>query len=401
MWSRKRLDIGLGDLAAGAALCLRPGAAEKAATRVEALGGDGAGDTLACLSVRSGFDLLLAALGLPAGAEVLMSAITVPGMVRVVEAHGLVPVPVDLDPSTAAADPRSLRRALSPASRLLLVAHLYGGRPPLDPLLAIAGERRLRLIEDCAQAYAGDGWCGDRRADASLFSFGPIKTATALGGALATVRDPALLAAMRRGQSDQRRQGRGAFLGRVVKYAALWALSGRTAYGALFRLLEALGRDPDRSINRLAKSFPGADFLDRIRRRPSLPLLALLERRLRRYGTGRPDRRAAAAGVLLDLLRPAVACPGAAAPEHTFWVFPVRSEQPPRTLSALRQAGFDATQGDSLVVVEPPPGRPDLEPVAARRMLAETVYVPCYPEMPLAALLRLAEVLLADAAQGG
>ncbi|HEY8798251.1 MAG TPA: DegT/DnrJ/EryC1/StrS family aminotransferase, partial [Candidatus Dormibacteraeota bacterium] len=55
------------------------------------------GNGIACRSVRSGFHLLLDALDLAAGDEVLVSAITHPDMVRVIEAHGLVAVPVDLD----------------------------------------------------------------------------------------------------------------------------------------------------------------------------------------------------------------------------------------------------------------------------------------------------------------
>ncbi|HCK72012.1 MAG TPA: aminotransferase DegT, partial [Planctomycetaceae bacterium] len=51
-----------------------------------------------CLSVRTGFDLLFQALNLPAGSEVLVSALTIDGMLRVIEEHDLVAVPVDLDP---------------------------------------------------------------------------------------------------------------------------------------------------------------------------------------------------------------------------------------------------------------------------------------------------------------
>ncbi len=58
------------------------------------------GDGVSCLSVRSGFDLLLEALALPHGSEVLVSAIMHPGMVRDIVARGLIAVPVDLDPGT-------------------------------------------------------------------------------------------------------------------------------------------------------------------------------------------------------------------------------------------------------------------------------------------------------------
>ena len=56
--------------------------------------GPHAGGALACLSVRSGFDLLLAALDLPPKSEVLITALTIPDMVRIIKDHDLVPVPL-------------------------------------------------------------------------------------------------------------------------------------------------------------------------------------------------------------------------------------------------------------------------------------------------------------------
>ena len=56
-----------------------------------------------CLSVRSGWDLLLHVLAWPAGSEVIVSAITHPDMIRILRAHGLVPVPVDVDLDTLGA----------------------------------------------------------------------------------------------------------------------------------------------------------------------------------------------------------------------------------------------------------------------------------------------------------
>ena len=106
---------------------------------------------LACLSVRSGFDLLLGALKLPRGSEVLVSAITIPDMIRIIEHHGLLPVPVDLDPQQVAPGIENWRRALTPATRAILVAHLFGGRVAMEPILDLAAQKKLLVIEDCAK----------------------------------------------------------------------------------------------------------------------------------------------------------------------------------------------------------------------------------------------------------
>ena len=129
------------------------------------------------------FDLLLQALDLPTGAEVLFSAITVPDMVRVALAHGLVPVPVDVCGSDFHLDLKSLRRAITEKSKLLVVAHLFGARPDMMAAYETAHAKDLFVVEDCAQAWGGPDWRGRGRADATLFSFGVIKTATAFGGA--------------------------------------------------------------------------------------------------------------------------------------------------------------------------------------------------------------------------
>ncbi len=57
-------------------------------------------------------------------------AITHPDMVAIVAAHGLVPVPVDIDTATMAPTLASLHRAISPQARALVVAHLLGGGSP-------------------------------------------------------------------------------------------------------------------------------------------------------------------------------------------------------------------------------------------------------------------------------
>ena len=96
MWPRVQLKVGWGDLAFGLWSSLRTPDRDTVAQRVEARWSP-EGEALTCFSVRSGFDLALQALALPPGSEVLFSALNIKGMIRIVEKHGLVPVPVDLD----------------------------------------------------------------------------------------------------------------------------------------------------------------------------------------------------------------------------------------------------------------------------------------------------------------
>ena len=148
MWIRVRLDIGWIDLMAAIAFCVQPRHRSAAIQQAEQAWSR-RDDFLVTLSVRSAFDLTLRVLKLPPRSEIIFSALTVPDMVRIARFHGLIPVPADVDQQGKIC-PDLLRRCLTPRSRMIIVAHLFGGQTPLDEVLKIApgtstiGRRRLR-----------------------------------------------------------------------------------------------------------------------------------------------------------------------------------------------------------------------------------------------------------------
>src|SRR5215211_8161039 len=99
MWPRKQLDIGWSDLAFGVFQVVL---ARSRPTGRAIVGEDWLPpqEAILSLSVRSGLDLLLTALELPAGSEMIVSAVTIQDMVRIIEHHRLVPVPVDVNGQT-------------------------------------------------------------------------------------------------------------------------------------------------------------------------------------------------------------------------------------------------------------------------------------------------------------
>ncbi|MBU4270509.1 MAG: DegT/DnrJ/EryC1/StrS family aminotransferase [Planctomycetes bacterium] len=394
MWSRKRLDIGWKDLLAGVFHVCFPPVPASVCRRVEALW-PAAEQTLACLSVRSGLDLLLGALVLPRGSEVLVSAITIPDVIRIVEHHGLVPAPVDLAPEATAPSIDQWRRAINPATKAILVAHLFGGRVDMEPILDLAQRHGLLVFEDCAQAFAGTTYQGHPRADASMFSFGVIKSSTALGGAVLRVRDESVLERMRQRQTTYPLQSRWRYLQRLIKYAGMKLLACRPICGAFAHACRAIGFDYDRWVNRAARGFPGDALLTQIRRQPSAPLLAVLERRLRNYNVRRWQRHTEKGRTLANLLKKSVSCPGADTVPHTYWVFPVVVDAPKCLMEHLVRAGFDATQGQSLCVVPPPGDRPSSRAVVAEQLLANIIFLPFYPELTATESKRIAEIVLA------
>lgn len=393
MIPRNRIDIGWSDLAFALRCCIFPGDRQAAQARVERNWSDGA-HTLASLSVRSGFDALLSVLALPRGSEILVSAITIRDMTCIIEAHGLRAVPVDLDVETLSVRLESLTRAITPRSKAILVAHLFGSRMELQPVVELARRHHLLVLEDCAQCYAADGYRGHPGSDAALFSFGPIKTATALGGALLRFRDAALCRSVRDAQARQPVQSLGSFLGRVCKYLAIHLVSYRLPYSLFAALCRLARTNHDAIISKAVRGFPGAVFLDQIRRQPCFALLTLLQRRLAQRARTRAqvERRVAAATIATGSM-PMVWRPGSRAGIHSHWVFPILSADPDQLVAHLWRHGFDGTRGASSLYVVQPLTAEDPGAIEARRAMERIAYLPICPGMSNADLRRMAEAV--------
>lgn len=391
LYARHRLDIRPIHIGAALAAMSAPNH-ELASAEVERIWSHEV-NALACYSVRSGFHLLLSALALPRGAEVLFSAVTHPDMPRIAEHHGLVPVPVDLDAATLAPRPDALRRCLSPRTKMLVVAHLFGGRVDLTELASFCRSEGLLLVEDCAQSFQGLADTGDPRADVSMFSFGILKTATALGGAVLTVRDQALRGRMRAIHWDWPVQKRMAHVKRIAQTVALMALTRPFVYALVARFCAAREVDFDRLVNSAARGFPAGStsgLVSRIEQRPSAPLLKLLSYRLRKFDHGRLLARAASGEQLAALLPPGLHVGGFAL-DHTHWLFPIVSDRPEELIQQARAAGFDAARSASGVKAIPArSGRPELQPRCALDVMSRLVFLPAYPELPHGSLLALA-----------
>ncbi len=321
-----------------------------------------------------------------------MSAMTIPDMARIVRHHGYVPIPVDLDIDTAAPTIGALERATTTATRGLIVAHLFGGRIPLDDILSFANCRGIDVLEDCAQAFIGPTWPGTEGCLASLFSFGTIKTATACGGGVVILRDQQLFDDIKTAQDSWPVQTRAQFFQRVLKVVLLKLLGYRLPFSLLRFVLRVIRRDLDATLNNSVRGFPGDQLIQQITQSPSGPLTHLVARRISRFDSCQLSRRKALGSRLAGRTSNHVKLVGHKAAEHTFWVFPVASHDPDRLITRLRQSGYDATQGRSMEIVTSPEQRIDTAP-EMRALLPQVVYLPLYPAMTVTAIDRMAQVV--------
>lgn len=144
-----------------------------------------------CVGVASGTDaieLALWAYGLKEG-EVISVANTFIASVTPVSRLGLHPVLVDADPETGTIDIDELKRAITPRTKAIIPVDFYGQPADLDPILEVAGEKGLVVIEDACQAH-GAKYKGKTVpiAETGCFSFYPGKNLGAFGegGAVVT-----------------------------------------------------------------------------------------------------------------------------------------------------------------------------------------------------------------------
>ncbi len=394
MWIRLRLDISWRNLCCGFLGSLNRAGRKAARKELEKFWSEGQNDVLACLSVRSGFDLLLQAMDLPKGSEVLFSAITIQDMPKIAEAHGLVPVPVDLCGSDYHIDLAALEQAVSSESKVLVIAHLFGARPCMQEVLEFARQHNLYVVEDCAQAWFKRNWRGNDQADVSLFSFGVIKTATALGGALCRINNPEILARMRSLQALQPVQPCLDLTIKCGKYAFLKAISTKFAFGGITMLCRQFGKNPDDVLGGLTRSFAGNNLFSKLRKQPNTGTLRLLKHRLETYDSRRINQRINNAHFIIEKLGLDKTEPELLNSQHSFWLFPLITDQADELIAHLRLHGFDTTQRGRLRVLPPHSKQRELTCPMATELLDRTVMLPCYPEMPLKAIESMCELIL-------
>jgi dTDP-4-amino-4,6-dideoxygalactose transaminase len=155
------------------------------------------------IGVSSGTDALLVslmALGVGPGDEVVTSTYSFFATAGAVSRIGATPVFVDIDPRTFNIDVAQVARTMTRRTRALMPVHLFGQMADMDPLVELAAQARVPIIEDAAQAigarYAGRPAGGIGAL--GCFSFFPSKNLGAFGDAgLVTTNDGALASRVR------------------------------------------------------------------------------------------------------------------------------------------------------------------------------------------------------------
>ena len=150
--------------------------------------------------VSSGTDALLAALmalDVKPGDEVITTPYSFFATAGAIARLGATPVFVDIDANSYNLDAALVERAVSSRTRGIIPVHLFGQMADMHPVLSLAEERGLWVVEDAAQAIGAeqDGRRAGTLGDVGCFSFFPSKNLGCLGdGGAVTAEDPQLAA---------------------------------------------------------------------------------------------------------------------------------------------------------------------------------------------------------------
>lgn len=382
MIPRGKLYISYKDLLAGAYYCLTDKSRKQDVDRDA--------NKLMCLSVRTGFDLILTTLNFQAGSEVLVTDINIPDMFSIITGHNLTPVPIPINKYTLNMSPAQVKAAITPATKAILITHLFGGIMETEAIVAIAKRHNLIIFEDCAQAYAGKLYAGDPASDFVMFSFGFIKTNTAVSGAMIKIKDSALHAEVAARNEHYHQQSTLVYFKKLFKVMFVKLMTNKAIYTGFYNLVMALGKDFEEVLNGFTKGFPGDNIFKQIRYQPSSPNQRLLRKKLANFDQHSITNRIQLAHDILSNI-PDDYKIGFENKKHTYWVIPVETHDPDGLINHLRSNGFDASQKASSLIKLGKAGA-TLQP--EELALENLVYLPVYPAMSRKDRYKLTQLLV-------
>ena len=161
----------------------------------------------------AGIFLSLLALDIKHGDEVIIPSFSFVSTATPVIEVGAKPVFVDIEPRTYTVDPEKIREAVTKRTKAIMPVHLYGHPTNMDPIMEIAEENDIYVIEDACQAHGAE-YKGRRVGGighVACFSFYPSKNMTVCGDGGAVVTNNEEIAEIVRKLRDHGRRDKYVF----------------------------------------------------------------------------------------------------------------------------------------------------------------------------------------------
>jgi dTDP-4-amino-4,6-dideoxygalactose transaminase len=166
---------------------------------LEFAGTTGSLDAVACSSGSAAVHVAVAALDLEPGDEIITTSVTDMGALAPLLFQGVIPVFADVDPSTLNVTAASIAPRITSRTGAIIVTHLFGCPVDMAPVMELAHDHGLPVIEDAAQAFLAES-SGSRVGSVGAigcFSFQQGKHMTSGEGGIVVTDDPELARRMR------------------------------------------------------------------------------------------------------------------------------------------------------------------------------------------------------------
>jgi dTDP-4-amino-4,6-dideoxygalactose transaminase len=324
-------------------------------------------NVLPMLSVRSALTAWLLLKDFPKGSIVIFSAVNIPDMAKVIKAHDLIPLPIDLDTNTTLIDIDCLEKTIQhygvvkganennnennpkkPKICAVIISYIFGIRNDISQLINTVHKYDLPLIEDCAEAYTDVNFVGHPDADLSLFSFGSIKNCTAFGGGIARVKSFEDYVGMIHTQSLWPRYTNTKYFEKVRKMLPLSLILNRPFCSeTAIRCAKAVNIDIKELAVKNLRGFPG-EMIFGVRHQPPPALIFVLRHRIA-TATNESLTKSAQVGLqfegFLQKYNVNIEIVGQYAESRGYWLFPFIVSDPETITNDLSQRGVQVYRG--------------------------------------------------------
>lgn len=206
--------------------------------------------------------LAMAVLKVGPGDEVIIPPVTHVAVANAVTLAGATPVLADADFGTWGLDPAKVAEKITPRTRAIIAVHLYGHPVEMQPLMELARQHNLTVVEDAAEAHGAEAY-GKRAGSLghlACFSFYANKIITTGEGGMIVSDDPALAARARSLRDQAYGTGAQRFqhqeLGFNYRFTNVQAAIGVAQMDRADEFVETHRRNA-RTMNRLLADVPG------------------------------------------------------------------------------------------------------------------------------------------------
>jgi dTDP-4-amino-4,6-dideoxygalactose transaminase len=265
-------------------------------------------------------------------------------MVDIIKMNGLIPVPISLDSNSLEHDSNQIERELDKGAGLVVLTYLFGSINCTKKVSKLTKKYKVPLVEDCAQSFCGNTYLGDQDSDLVMHSFGPIKTNTALGGAIFQIKDTIIMEKMKKTNNTYPQKDERYFAKRITKFILIKCLSSQPIFGILNLLFSLIGKKMDKLLYTMTRGLGTNTSLDKkIQFRLSRSQEYFLKNRLHDYDSIRvPNfekikKLNKSLGIESNFL-------GMNSLINTYWLLPLQTQSPEDVIKMYSNEGHFASR---------------------------------------------------------